>query len=122
MKREGRPHRAAIFALTLAGLIALATQSTAATHYVSQTSPDPTPPYSTPETAAHNIQDAINVAVDGDIVLVAPGNYGVTNQINMTNAVRLRSWVPTQATVSDDGTNKFVTIPATNNAQFFRLR
>jgi hypothetical protein len=32
------------------------------------------------------------------------------------------SWTPNNATVTDDGTNKSVTIPATNNAQFFRLR
>lgn len=31
-------------------------------------------------------------------------------------------WVPNVATVSDDGTNKSVVLPATNRAQFFRLR
>jgi hypothetical protein len=29
------------------------------------------------------------------------------------------SWTPVVAYVNDDGTNKFVTIPATNNLQFF---
>ena len=32
------------------------------------------------------------------------------------------SWTPVVAVVSDDGTNKFVTIPATNHFQFFRRR
>jgi hypothetical protein len=32
------------------------------------------------------------------------------------------SWVPNTANVTDDGTNKSVTLPATNPAQFFRLR
>jgi hypothetical protein len=32
------------------------------------------------------------------------------------------SWVTNTASVTDDGTNKSVTLPATNSAQFFRLR
>jgi len=31
-------------------------------------------------------------------------------------------WVNNSATVTDDGTNKSVTLPATNSSQFFRLR
>jgi len=37
------------------------------------------------------------------------------------NLTAPESWTPNTATVTDEGTNKFVTIPATNNAQFFRL-
>jgi hypothetical protein len=32
------------------------------------------------------------------------------------------SWVTSTASITDDGTNKSVTIPATNSMQFFRLR
>ena len=32
------------------------------------------------------------------------------------------SWITNSATVNDDGTNKSVTLPATNTSQFFRLR
>jgi hypothetical protein len=32
------------------------------------------------------------------------------------------TWVTNAASVSDDGTNKSATLPATNSAQFFRLR
>ena len=32
------------------------------------------------------------------------------------------AWVPHSATVTDDGANKSVTLPATNSSQFFRLR
>jgi hypothetical protein len=32
------------------------------------------------------------------------------------------SWVTNTASVTDDGANKSVTMPATNSAQFFRLR
>ena len=31
-------------------------------------------------------------------------------------------WVTNPATVTDDGANKSVTLPATNSSQFFRLR
>ncbi|PWU19001.1 MAG: hypothetical protein C5B50_07590 [Verrucomicrobia bacterium] len=80
-----------ILALTVALAAVVEHQSSAATHYVSQTSPNPSPPYSTPDTAAHSIQDAVDVTTDGDSVLVAPGDYGVTNQITVTNAIFLQS-------------------------------
>jgi hypothetical protein len=32
------------------------------------------------------------------------------------------AWVTTTATITDDGTNKSALLPATNSAQFFRLR
>src|SRR6267142_252868 len=92
MKRQSRNSRRKIYALTLVvSAVTITFQSSAATHYVSQTSPSPTPPYSSPQTAAHTIQDAVDVAIDGDTVLVAPADYAVTNQINVTNAVRLQS-------------------------------
>ncbi len=34
----------------------------------------------------------------------------------------LASWSTNTASVADDGTNKWVTLPATNNSRFFRLR
>jgi len=72
------------------GVMAFAISSSAATHYVSQTSPNPTPPYSTPDTAAHTIQPAVDVASDGDTVMVEPGDYGLTNQVTVTNAIRVQ--------------------------------
>lgn len=93
MKRINRTNRAVVWTLAAITAVAMsvAVHSSAATHYVSQTSPSPTPPYSTPDTAAHNIQDAVDVTTDGDTVLVQPGDYGVTNQITVTNAIRLQS-------------------------------
>jgi len=32
------------------------------------------------------------------------------------------SWVTNTASITDDGTNKSVSLPATNNSQFFRLK
>jgi hypothetical protein len=34
----------------------------------------------------------------------------------------LANWSTNTASVTDDGTNKWVTLPATNNSRFFRLR
>src|ERR1051326_2478661 len=90
MKTENVCNRR-LLAPTIALIAMVAFQTSAATHYVSQTSPSPTTPYSTADTAAHNIQDAVDVAADGDTVLVAPGDYGVTNQITVTNAIRVQS-------------------------------
>ena len=63
----------------------------AATVYVDQASPNPEPPYSTPATAAHGIQDAVDVTTNGDTVVVEPGTYNLTNQITVTNGILLES-------------------------------
>src|SRR6266850_4221574 len=93
MKTVYQNYRSSVWTLAAiaAAVVTFALQSSAATHYVSQTSPSPAPPYSTPQTAAHNIQDAVDVAIDGDTVLVAPGDYDVTDQITVTRGVRLQS-------------------------------
>jgi hypothetical protein len=49
--------------------------SLAATHYVSPTSIKPLPPFVTWDTAAQNIQDAVDVAADHDEVVVTNGVY-----------------------------------------------
>jgi hypothetical protein len=42
--------------------------------------------------------------------------------LQSSNLTAPEGWTPNTASVTDDGINKFVTIPATNKAQLFRLR
>jgi predicted outer membrane repeat protein len=73
----------------------------AATNYVWQGSPAPAVPYDTWETAAHVIQDAIDVSVSGNVVLVTNGvydtggavtpGYELKNRIVVTNAIVVSS-------------------------------
>jgi hypothetical protein len=70
-------------------------------HAVNASGTSPLPPYSSWANAATNIQDAINVAAAGDIVLVTNGTYSyggtaavsgfLTNRVMLSNAVTVIS-------------------------------
>jgi 3-oxoacyl-[acyl-carrier-protein] synthase II len=68
-------------------------------HYVSMTSGSPAVPYTSWETAATNIQDGVDVAIPGALVLVTNGTYqtggrmiyGSSNRVALTTPVTLKS-------------------------------
>ncbi len=87
--------------LITAGLLSCGSfHSTAATHFVNISNPAPAFPYITWETAATNIQDAVDAADAGELVLVTNGVYATggkaiyettTNRVAVTKALTLQS-------------------------------
>ncbi len=51
----------------------------------------PTPPYSYPGHAANDIQDAILYCADGSEMIVSDGDYGVTRELYVPQAITIRS-------------------------------
>ena len=79
--------RRIISILLVAGSLPAASfAGTGTTHYVSLDGAH-VPPFLSWLDAATNIQDALDVAVDGDTVLVATGEYAVAEQVAVTNAL-----------------------------------
>ena len=86
--------------LTILGLLLLTLPATATTFYVNVSNTVPVAPYTNWPTAATNIQDAVDVSTDGDLVLVTNGVYAaggrvlfglLTNRLVISKAVTVRS-------------------------------
>ena len=115
-----------IFAMLL---FAGANQVGAATIYVSQNSPSPKPPFATWDTAAHTIQEAVDVGSDGDSVLVAECEYRLSAQgtslprqgtIIIERSTDLRMWQPIRTNAITGGAFELVEpISANGPPQFF---
>ena len=83
--------------LTVLTLLLAVSSLSAATHYVSLGSTNPTPPYTNWATAATNVQDAVNVAAINDVVLVNNGVY--PGSVSETKELMLLSVNGPQVTV-----------------------
>lgn len=111
--------------LSAFSLCFLAFTVTATTYYVDVKSANPTPPYADWSTASTDIQDAVDIASSGDLVLVTNGVYqttagrmtsdGASNVVVITNALTLRS-VNGFATTFIDGGAQMRCVYLTNNA------
>ena len=60
-------------------------------YYVDINNAAPSAPYTNWSTAANNIQDAVDAASDGDIVVVTNGHYVLTSEISVARAVAIQS-------------------------------
>lgn len=90
----------------------LALRAAATTYYVEINSPNPAPPYTNWNTAATDIQSAVNQTTNGDLVLVNPGVYqsggytapnGGLYSVVVTNTITLQSVYGSAATAVDGG-------------------
>jgi len=95
MKSKSRRIDKGVALLCLCAAICLAVVlpglADATTHYVWTNSPAESSPYTSWDTAAHNIQSAVNAAVSNDTVCVTNGTYLLSGQIVVTNAVTVIS-------------------------------
>lgn len=73
----------------------------AATHYVDINGTNPVPPYTNWWTASTTIQFAVDVALDGDSVLVSSGAYVLSSQVVITNGITVRGFAGASNTVVD---------------------
>ena len=95
--------------------IFISTQIFAFTRYVSTTGAS-SYPYDTWATAATNIQDAVNAAIDGDTVLVGPGTYSTgggsndygLSRVVITNGVAVQSLDGPQTTIIEGSKSSYI--------------
>jgi hypothetical protein len=94
--------------LVAAGVFIMASSASAATRYVWQSSPSPAPPDTNWTTAAHVIQDAVDVAQTGDTVLVAGRVYAtggravsgsLANRVAIDRAITVESLMGPEVTI-----------------------
>ena len=88
-----------------AGSIVLSLLSTAGVHaetrYVVKDNPNAEPPYTSWAAAAATIQDAVNAADVGDMVLVTNGVYALSSEIQVSRSIAVQSVNGSAATIVD---------------------
>ncbi|MGC3958189.1 MAG: hypothetical protein QM813_09695 [Verrucomicrobiota bacterium] len=91
--------RKKLFVLTWLIFIAFVFNTAAITRYVNLNNPTPSTPFTDWATAATSIQDAIDAAVDGDLVLVTNGVYNTGGRTVGSDALTNRVVIDRQITI-----------------------
>ena len=79
------------------------------THYVDLHSATPAPPYTSWGTAATSVQNAVDVAVGGDVVLVADGLYTLSQILDIAKPITIESVSGAEhTTLSGDDTRRIL--------------
>lgn len=105
------------FGVACALLLPLACVSHATTRYVDVASPTPDAPYTNWASASRSIQSAINAAISGDEILVAPGVYLLTGSavlIPNEKTLTLRSTQSRAAIIDAQGQSDGLRINGSN--------
>jgi hypothetical protein len=104
----GRRLRPDVLPVAVLAALAFPASALAATRYVDKGSLTPAPPYTSWDTAAASIQDAIDLSAPGDVIAVTNGNYDtggravcgkLKNRVALTLPVTVRSVNGPQATI-----------------------
>ncbi len=93
------------YLMVMAWLTLAASTATADTHYADINSSSPKAPYTSWETAAKSIQDMVDVAGNGDTVLIGKGTYNIREQIVINKGMTVRSVSGRDATTVDANGN-----------------
>ena len=113
-----RQMKALLAKVTFSSFLFLEFAGVAATRYVDLNNPTPTAPYLNWNTAATNIQDAIDTSVTGEAILVTNGVYrfggkvmggDLTNRVALTKAITVQSVNGPEATIIEGNWNPTVT-------------
>lgn len=83
--------------------LAVAVSARAGVRYVNVVSDNPVPPYTNWAYASRGIQQALDVAQDGDLILVTNGLYALSERVAVTRGVTIRSMGGPSATIVDGG-------------------
>jgi hypothetical protein len=73
---------------------------------------------------AYQFRPLLSIRSSGANIILSWPSAGTAGLVlEQSSDLRMpQSWTPNTAKVTDEGSNKSVTIPATDNLQFFRLR
>jgi hypothetical protein len=90
-------------------------------HYVDPKSPEPAAPHTSPKTASHDIQSAVDAAEIGDTVQVAAGTYKIEKELVVAKAITVQGPGADLATIDAEGKCRCVSLKSGATLKGFTL-